>query len=128
MLLLGQVPAWFHVATCHGEPHALRVAEPAPAVEESACSHCCHHHSDEAESDEEGTEESSEGHHGHDSGTCAICQSLAAPSGVAVELDQTVVTLPVEPALLVVRRTDAPAAILTSAHPRGPPAGSHSVA
>ena len=80
LVAIGHAPAWLHVADCeHHESH-FSVAE----IFSTGCHHGCHHdHVNEAED----AQQDSESHDKHDSGSCAICQSLASANGVVWQLE-----------------------------------------
>lgn len=77
VIALGHAPAWMHVATCDG--HCSYAS-----VENGACgsgvSHSCGCHSHG--SDATAKDDRPDPPPAHDSDSCHICQSLAAPSGV----------------------------------------------
>ncbi|WP_404305627.1 DUF2946 family protein [Neorhodopirellula lusitana] len=125
LIVIGHAPAWLHVATCESESHAHVMDSASDTV--FVCSHGCHHHAtapDASSSDADETvpaSHDSSSPHEHDSSTCGICQSLAAPVGVTWEL---VVVLPVE---FGSELTSVPparplsATLLSIPQPRGPP-------
>jgi hypothetical protein len=70
--VIGQTPVWYHVASCDDCVIAL-------GDDPLTCSHpCCHQH-EEASKVELGGDRHSVP---DDSGSCAVCQSLACPVGV----------------------------------------------
>ncbi len=78
VLSAGQIPAWIHVAECHGVSSAeVHVVSP--------CSHGCQHHQS---SEPESTDSKDSGDpNEHDSDSCAICQSLALAPDLLPELE-----------------------------------------
>jgi hypothetical protein len=132
VIVFGHAPVWMHVASCGGHDHS-RIADIGEGIGESLqsddadCSHCCGHHHDQAlpgspiQSVATLTDAGCGSHDDHDSENCVVCQTLAAPCGVAWELSTPLVTgsvllsrvLPFEPLF--------PSASLSIAHPRGPP-------
>ncbi|PHQ34749.1 hypothetical protein CEE69_12750 [Rhodopirellula bahusiensis] len=106
-LLLGHAPAWLHVATCdHGASghagcdHGHSACQHNGNVHECcADDHGCHSQACEEtassacsqDSLANATEFEGESHSPHDSHSCWICQSLAAPGGF-VDQDQASIT------------------------------------
>ncbi len=123
MIAFGHAPAWLHVAGCEHGNHLVEASTYRP--QDDAC--CCHHgHDHQASEAEEGEPNpASRGHqhpHGHDSDTCAICQSLVAPTGVKLDLDPVVHDEGLV-AVAAIAELSAPAPTLRSIpQPRGPPA------
>lgn len=82
-LVLGQAPAWLHVASCdnHAELHERGVRDHDIA----STDHCCHDHdSDDSESGDSADEHPD---HEHDSDHCAVCLSLIGPNGWLDQFD-----------------------------------------
>lgn len=131
MALLGQAPAWLHVAGCEHESHAGRTnddraASTSKTVSTTTCSHgCCHHSSRPTEAEPESGKESGDSgqsqDHEHDSGTCAVCQSLAVPNGIVWQLDFAV-NITGQVGLVSISRVRSPGSTgLSIPQPRGPP-------
>ncbi|WP_047813231.1 DUF2946 family protein [Rhodopirellula islandica] len=126
LIVLGQAPAWLHVATCDSESHSQVTESASDTV--FVCSHGCYHQAtapDASGSDADNAvpaSHDSSSPHEHDPNTCGICQSLAAPVGVTWEL---VVVLPVESVSELTSVSPArllSATLLSIPQPRGPPA------
>jgi hypothetical protein len=82
VIAFGHAPAWLHVATCddHGS-EASFFAKLGSATTAHTCG--CHGHACDPSPTDGDTSQESSPHESksHDSDNCAICQSLAAPSG-----------------------------------------------
>lgn len=82
-LVLGQVPAWIHVASC---TH-IECCGTSPNVGPEPTDHsCCHHHDSPTDSlcgthADHGPVKSPQAPVDHDSDDCPICQSIAIPVG-----------------------------------------------
>ena len=115
MILLGHVPAWFHVASCDHHSHSSAVPH--------AHSECCGNHSSQSP---DGLSNGSESTNGHSSEECAICQSLNNDTGrsCAVQNQLTVDSL-CEPAAVFYFQSLAPVAKFVAC-PRGPPVSTDS--
>ena len=118
---LGQAPAWLHVSLCNDcETHA----HPSkPERKAHSCGHAsCRHHAAQEETDSsEGTPTTP----GHDSDSCAICQSLACPVGSRWTLTKPFVVGDVRERL---SSPPPPVAVLfrvATVYPRGPPTSLH---
>ena len=122
MIVLGHAPAWLHVVHCEGHGHASFGVASNTSAAISICSYGCHHHvSPLAATETVPHSQDSSNHHQHDSDSCAICQSLASPSGVTWEL---LVSLPAEFVSYPVATAAElrfPAILLSIPQPRGPP-------
>ena len=81
--VLGHAPAWVHLADCDHGAHEASLHEASAPVEETCPFGCQHHADDDAAESPQGD---SDGHH-HDSDSCVICQSLAAPTGVTWQIE-----------------------------------------
>lgn len=122
LMLLGQAPAWFHVATCHS--HASRGAgctrTEASYKKSSSCS-CAFHRSTEANS------KASKREHGiphqcpHDSDSCNLCQSLHSPCGVTWNWSATVEIGDLVMARHIFVEQLSGLSAVPIAQPRGPP-------
>lgn len=123
VIAFGHAPAWLHVATCEDGCGATSVATtPESSVD---CSHGCHHHPTEslvATQGETASPPPAAPAGGHDSDTCAVCQSLASSNGV-VSLGPTTLAFEYvcEPSFVCADRLPVEASIAI-AEPRGPPA------
>lgn len=140
IMALGHAPAWLHVATCHDptcHDHArgdagCSITTPMSRQANSSCRCDSHDHDHEiaAAGSSSTTPEApdADGRHSHDDGTphnsetCLICQSLAAPCGYPTHL----VTPPVSQSVCLAAvprpiRVDAQRTLLLPP-PRGPPA------
>lgn len=117
MIAFGHAPAWLHVADCGGEVHVGQVHRHADD-EHDVCQHHRHDHASGDATQAGGHDESSH----HDSDSCVICQSLAAPTGFTFELTAPpTIGLVAEP--LAILDAARPAdALLSIPQPRGPPA------
>lgn len=121
VVVFGRAPAWWHVATCDGHPHVdHRDADDRDANhhdhDQAGHDHHGHHHDHVDAADEKPPAPAP-----HDGRDCAICQSLAAPTGVTWDL---IVQLPVdrtaEP-LIASPVAALPLESISITHPRGPP-------
>ncbi len=119
VIAIGQMPAWLHVAGCDHEPH-LHLGS---GVQQKSDACGCHHHGDDVATSEGNLTDKPLPHdHQHDSDTCAICQSLVAPTGIHWQLETLVVG---QICVDSDRGVDLPviaSVILSTAQPRGPPA------
>lgn len=112
VLSAGQIPAWIHVAECHG------VSSPEANVV-SPCSHGCQHHqSSEPESTD--TKDSGDPIE-HDSDSCTICQSLALTPDQPPELEFEALAQPLIENASVLSCEVHCFESLSIPQPRGPP-------
>lgn len=120
LAILGHAPAWWHISGCEhtGQHHAS-----APDTT-GECHHAeCHHHNrGDAFPGDASSGDAANDWDPHDSDHCAICQSLAVPSGVSWKLD-----LPLAEQACVSTSTPADShapesTYLSIPQPRGPPA------
>ena len=119
---IGHAPAWLHVADCVHVGHSRLTA----AGKDTGCQHGCHHHHDDpSDRDESATpfDGSADGSHGdHDSDSCALCQSLAAPTGVRWQPECALLAETCVETARVARVSSPDSIALSIPQPRGPPA------
>ena len=124
MILLGHAPAWFHLAGCSHGPEGIASSN---ATDGLTCSHGCAHHDESGSSNQEESQSSNDpsqlpADHEHDSDTCAVCQSLVAPTGIQWQNDVVTVRDAGDFLASSVDSSRAIAAQLLLPQPRGPPA------
>jgi len=127
VIAFGQLPAWLHVASCHGHAHCVRVAAEKDSAD--VCSHGCHHLSTNREADNSRRGEATRvvrsreapAVPSHDSEHCVTCHSLASPVGLVWNLELPLVqeSLYELAAICVDRLAVEPS--FTIPQPRGPP-------
>ena len=123
MAAIGQAPVWLHVASCDHQNHPSAF-EPV-ASEGGDCFHdCCHHSAPVADDSGAGppSETPSHSHGDHDSDSCVICQTLAAPNGVAWKLDMVSAARWDGGIACLPTSIDHESISLSIPQPRGPPA------